>query len=319
MTDAALPAAAHADDRSPWPGRLAAWTLWAAVPLILFGGTVTTLRAGMAEDGWLHPENQFLWLMPWARRISSAGLFVEHHHRELGTLVGLLAIGTVVVTCVHERRLGPILAAVLALAAVIVQGAIGGFRVLENNPQLAFLHGALGQAVFALLAAVALYLSRGWSRAPRVRWTARTGLALAPFAALLVYGQIVLGAWLRHGHSSVALSLHVLGALAALGALLALAHGLKSAAQRPEARGEPARLLRRQGRRVLTLLAAQVALGVLATIAIYSWSGGMQSQTIHPGEVVFATAHVAVGALLLAVCVNAALWSRRLDASGAPA
>ena len=41
----------RASGASPWPRRFALATLAAALPLILFGGTVTTLRQGMAEDG----------------------------------------------------------------------------------------------------------------------------------------------------------------------------------------------------------------------------------------------------------------------------
>ena len=161
------------DSTSRWPSRLARWTLYAAIPLVLFGGTVTTMRAGMAEDGWWTPDGHLLWLYPWAMRIRNAGVFVEHHHRELGSLVGLLSLVTVIATWCFEKRWGPRLLALAGLTAVSVQGAIGGFRVLENDPQLAFLHGALGQAVFTLLAVVAIGLSS-------------TGLAVAPLTMVLV-------------------------------------------------------------------------------------------------------------------------------------
>ena len=60
---------------------------------MIFGATVTTLRAGMAESNWINPDGHFLWFYPLAMRIQNIGVFVEHHHRELGSLVGLLAIG----------------------------------------------------------------------------------------------------------------------------------------------------------------------------------------------------------------------------------
>ena len=40
------------DQSSPWPRRLALATWLGALPLVVLGGSVTTLRAGMAIDGW---------------------------------------------------------------------------------------------------------------------------------------------------------------------------------------------------------------------------------------------------------------------------
>ena len=76
---------------SPWPSRLGSWTLVASIPLILFGGTVTTMRAGMAENGWLQPDGYLLWTYPWALRVRSAGVFVEHQGHELFACRGLAA------------------------------------------------------------------------------------------------------------------------------------------------------------------------------------------------------------------------------------
>ena len=60
----------------------------------------------------------------------------------------------------------------------------------------------------------------------------------------------------------------------------------------------------------LWTLIAQFSLGVLATIAIYFISGGMEAE-VSVGEVAFATAHVFVGAVLLASVVAGAMFSRR--------
>lgn len=316
-TTSGAPTRAASPAPSPWPARLGRWTLVAAVPLVLFGGTVTTMRAGMAEDGWLTPDGHLLWLYPWAMRVANAGVFVEHHHRELGSLVGLLSIATVVATWVCERRWSPRLLAFAGLAAVSGQGAIGGFRVLENSPGLAFLHGTLGQAVFTLLAVVAIGLSRSWREAAPARFggaDGRPSLALpATLTLALVFGQATLGAWLRHGHAPIALVLHVAFAFAATGAVIFTARRFQRAAGALEAdEASAATRLRRAARRMHLLLGSQILLGVLAAAAIYMLSGGMKSRTIHPAELIFATAHVAVGALLLASIASAALWGARL-------
>ena len=239
-------APASAVEPSPWPGRLALWTLIAAVPLVLFGGLVTTMRAGMAEEGWLNPEGQFLFLMPWARRISSAGFFVEHHHRELGFIVGLLCIATVLATFALDPRKKAKAFALMGLLAVIGQGVIGGFRVLDNNVQLAFLHGALGQMVFAILAAVALVLSRKWRTVKHVPWTEDPGLfGLARGLVVVVWLQGAIGAYFRHNHSHAALGIHVLLALGVLVGILGLTRRLKDASARPEVPSCASGVLRR--------------------------------------------------------------------------
>lgn len=309
----------HVADRtsqtsSPWPGRLGAWTLVAAVPLVLFGGSVTTMRAGMAENGWLEPDGFLLWMYPWAMRVRDAGVFVEHHHRELGSLVGLLSIATVVATFLRDARWSARLLALGGLLAVSGQGVVGGLRVLENSPQLAFLHGALAQAVVSLLVLVAVVLDSRWrdarrlaagASAPAARWLVLT--------FLLVFGQAVLGAWLRHGHTPLALVLHASFALAAAGAVWAASTALLRGAQ-AAGDGAPAAaaVLLKQGRRLRWILLLQLVLGMGAVIAIYALSGGMEAQRIHPSELVFATAHVAVGALLLGALVSAAAWTARL-------
>ena len=132
-------------DIGRWDSKLPALFAWstliAALPLILVGGLITTLRAGMAEDGWFQPEGHWLWLYPWEKRVASLGRFVEHHHRELGTVVGFLSIATVVATYFAGAGKRAVRVALVGLFAVSFQGVVGGTRVLDNAPQLAFLHG----------------------------------------------------------------------------------------------------------------------------------------------------------------------------------
>jgi hypothetical protein len=77
-------------------------------------------------------------------------------------------------------------------------------------------------------------------------------------------------------------------------------------------------LLLRVRRNLHVLLGTQIALGALATFWIYEVSGGMQAR-VSMGEAIFATAHVAIGALLLAQVVSAAMWARRVVCSPATA
>jgi cytochrome c oxidase assembly protein subunit 15 len=272
------------------------------VPLIVFGGSVTTLEAGMAIEGWLVLEpgrgDHFLFFYPLEKWFRDAGTFVEHTHRLFGSLVGMLAIATVVATFASTRRRGARGVASAALLAVCAQGAIGGLRVLENSPKLAFLHGALGQAVFALLAVGAVVLCPRFARAERRTDQAALELRRAAFTALgVVYATIFLGAWLRHASSSAALVAHVLGVLLSAALLL----GLIGRLQTPECAH-----LAGARRRLIALLAAQFALG-LASFWMVFFVAAPGEPAVH--QSVFPTLHVLFGALLLGQTAAVALWA----------
>ena len=308
---------------SPWPRRIAWALLLASIPLILFGGTVTTLRAGMAEDGWLRPDGYLLWLYPLELRLRSAGVFVEHHHREIGSLVGLLAIALVLATWIGDKRRSARLLALGTLLAICVQGAIGGFRVLEANPELAFLHGALAHGVFALIGANAVVASRGWvaARPASFRATLRASTDGAMelwratvLAVAVVYGQIIAGAWLRHSGENLALLVHLILAAAALVAVLAAATSMGRHAAGARADDSGRALLARTARRLKVLLGIQLALGAASAIGVFGFSGGFEAE-VSGIELVFSTLHVLFGALLLLQTSNAALWVHRLAAA----
>jgi cytochrome c oxidase assembly protein subunit 15 len=287
-----------AEAASPWPRRLALWTLAAAVPLVFFGGTVTTLHAGLAIDGWLVLEpgrgDHFLWLYPVDKWFRDVGTFVEHTHRLFGSLVGLLAVATLVATFALDRRRSSRALATAALLGVVVQGVIGGLRVLEQSEDLAFLHGAIAQAVFALLGASWLAASSA-----AVPGEPAGSTRLAWVTAASVYLQIVAGAWLRHGGGVPALAVH--GVLAAVAGILVLilARSLGSAA------GSHA--LRRS---LLALLAIQFALGFAAFAVV--WLGPARASGAAPllGTSVFPTLHVLVGGALLLACVSSVFRAR---------
>ncbi len=271
---------------SPWPRRLALATLLAAIPLVFFGGTVTTLHAGLAIDGWLVLEpgrgDHFLWLYPVDKWFRDVGTFVEHSHRLLGSLVGLLAVATLVATFALDGRRTTRALASAALLGVVVQGVVGGLRVLEKSEDLAFLHGAIAQAVVALLGAS--WLASAMSR------ESTGSLRLAWLGAISAYAQIVAGAWLRHGGGVPALAVH--GILAAVVGILVILLA------RTFTSGAPA--LRRV---LLALLTTQFALGFAAFGVV--WLGPERASGAAPGlgSSVFPTLHVLIGGSLLLACV----------------
>jgi len=285
-------------------------TFLCAIPLIAFGGSITTLGAGMAVEGWWDAEGHFMPFFPLEKWFRDLGTFVEHTHRLFGMLVGLLAIGTVVVDLVKRAPARRTAMAFAALVAVSIQGAIGGFRVLENSPALAELHGLVAQIVFALLGLNALVHSRRWVTCDGVAPAAPRALALG--VAALVFVQITVGVYYRHDLRPVPLEditwllhLHLGLAVVVLAAVVVLGRQLASAASR--ATGGAARVLRAQKARLHALLGVQITLGLIAWL---SHSADEPERVTKP-LLVSSFLHVTFGALLLAAAAVAVAWTHR--------
>lgn len=195
----------NSDSISRWPNRWGKLLAGVSFVLIFFGGLVTTTVAGMAVPDWprTYGYNMFLypfydWFFgPW-------DLFVEHGHRLLGTLAGMLAILLVIATFRTSRSTMMRRFSVALLALVIFQGALGGIRVLRDDRLVANLHGVVGPAFFALVVAFCV-LSSQWYfqnvvRAERQQANlGRPGFfRWAVVLLVLCYLQLAVGSLLRH-------------------------------------------------------------------------------------------------------------------------
>ena len=307
-------------DRNSKSGRLArvlAWvTVCATVPLLLIGGTVTTLRVGMAVPDWPTTFGENMFTYPLSEMLANMAVFWEHSHRLWASGVGLLVILTAVATWAggHTGRAKAL--SLVALAAVIGQGILGGFRVLENSQQLAFLHGSIAQLVFAIFVMLAIVLSQSWNaveprpckRTPKLRrWSL--------LAVGSVYAQIVLGAWLRHSGSMLALALHGVLVLAVIFAVMKLMAALRESYEDGVAGEHDRSIFMRLRKRLALLLWGQVGLGIVTAVAVMVFSGGFDERPSQLEQIV-ATGHVALGALLFVTTVAAALWAHKLVTLG---
>ncbi len=273
----------------PGMHRFSVLTAASTLVLIIAGGLVTSNDAGLAVPDW---PLSFGRLMP----EMVGGVLYEHGHRMIASGVGLLTIVLAVWLWRSEprgwvRKLGA-----AALAAVIVQGLLGGLTVLLQLPvAVSVLHACLAQAFFCLTVAIAFVTSRSWLSAASSRPFRWPRLASAVTAA--VYLQLLLGAILRHAGTEAgskaeqivmpALAAHLLGALLVTVLVVALAIRLLWSES-----GAP----QRQGILLLGLLFSQLLLGVGAYMARVGALGAAGA----PLRVWAATSHVAVGAALLA-------------------
>jgi cytochrome c oxidase assembly protein subunit 15 len=299
----------------------------ATFPLIWVGGLVTTTDSGMAVPDWPTTFGYSMFSYPLDRWLGGSwNVFIEHAHRLLGAVTGLLTIVLAAALWIWDRRRLLRVLAVVAVAAVSFQGVLGGMRVVLDGRWLALLHGCLGPAFFVLCVVLAACTSRWWlARQDDGRLGSRLGwgrsLRLAAITSALAYVQLVLGALVRHGsHLSestwfqIALVFHVLGAAALAGHVALLScYVWADGRSTPGLRG-PALLM-------AALLLGQLALGGGAWITNYGWPAFVGQWAVAQGYVVVArgaaqtlitTGHVAVGSLIVAVAVTVVLRVGRL-------
>jgi cytochrome c oxidase assembly protein subunit 15 len=241
--------------------RLAVGTAAATCLLILLGGLVTNTGAALAVPDWPTTFGHNMFLYPWSGMVG--GVFYEHSHRLLGALVGLLTLALAAALWPLGGRLRALGA--VAVVAVVLQGVLGGLRVVLLQDALAIVHGCLAQAFFGLLAALIVLTWPGGDRRP-LRTVDGGTRTLVLLGAAVVYAQIVFGALLTHAGR---IDLHLLGALAVFALLPVVAARLRRGAD-PLARGV--------ARGLGVLLGVQLLLGVGSFLSRFSsvWIPGEQ-------------------------------------------
>jgi cytochrome c oxidase assembly protein subunit 15 len=189
---------------------LALLTAAATFPLIFMGGLVTSHGAGMSVPDWPNSYGYNMFLFP--PRLWIGGILYEHTHRLMGTVVGMLSIALVIVTWLKEERRWVKWLAAGTLLAVIVQGVLGGLRVVLVNLDIAIVHACFAQAFFCLAALVCVVTSRWWielgpkAEAPglAVRGTGRGLVTAGMVAVIVIYLQLIAGAIMRHADAGLA-------------------------------------------------------------------------------------------------------------------
>ena len=312
--------------QSPWPHRWAWLLACATFPLIWVGGLVTTTGAGMAFKDWLTSDGHFMLFYPWLD--SQGDKFVEHGHRLLGATVGFLAIGLVAVCYACQSSSAIRKYSLVILAGVILQGVLGGMRVVFDERTLALIHGCTGPAFFALCVGMVVVTSRWWQEVAPVAGTPGTKkfLRLAIITTTLAYLQLVVGAFVRHTpHMTSDSAAVVFQAAVYFHILLAVAitvHVGMLVWQAFRNRIE-------RGRTVVlaALIGVQILLGASTWVVKYGlprWAtaivGDLQfvntAENAHQAGII--TSHVAVGSLILVTALAIAMRAGRQLRMGLP-
>ena len=300
-----------------WRHRFGVATAAATLVLVFIGGLVTSTGSGLSVPDW--PLSYGMLMPPMV-----GGVFYEHTHRMVASLVGLLTLILAVWTARAEPRAGVRRLAWAALAVVVAQGVLGGLTVIYLLPTpVSVAHACLAQTFLCLVIALAYVTSREWltASAPPVDASGLRGAALT--AVIVVYLQLVIGAVMRHIGAGLAIPdfplafgrlvppltsgpvlVHFAHRVGALVVLVAVARLLVRAR-----RASDPRFLRLAGA-LFGLVLFQISLGA-ATV--------LTTKAVTP-----TTLHVATGAALLGGCWLVTLRAFRLRrpapaAAGAPA
>jgi heme A synthase len=202
----------------PWTRRLALVVAAATLAMLVAGGATTTMKSGDSEPAW--SVRFWEWFQPWSGLSKDVGgPFYELSHRQVGTVLGFLLLWLLGFLWRAEPRAWVRRAGWIAFGALVLQGVLGGVRVLMvNDPPWrewaegcfgsadnarivsSMAHAALGYALFACLCAIAWAAGGREPVRPRVdERAAASGLgALSLWLCAAVFAQLILGAWVRH-------------------------------------------------------------------------------------------------------------------------
>jgi len=297
-----------------------AWVL----TLVMLGAFTTSINAGMVFPDWplsngsLNPEG---WL-------TDVAMFAEHSHRLSAALMSIVTLAIAAWVWTAEARPWVRRLAVGAAALIFVQAAVGGLRVLLDPQHLdllntsvgrifAMAHAVLAQIYVGTLVVLALGLSRPWIEggAPSAPAPWRR---LGMWCCGLLIAQLAIAAVMRHSFAGLAIPTfphstvdggwlpavwnfkvgihfaHRLMAVVLTVALVALA--ARVWLDRRAATGA-----KRTALMLVALLALQIALGAASVLSYRDAN--------------YTTAHVIVGAALLALTTGLTAWGFRFRAA----
>jgi len=193
-----------------WLNRFAWFICVAAVLLICSGGMVTSKNVGLAVPDWPTTFGYNMFLFPASKWVG--GILFEHTHRLIASVVGFLTIILAIWLWRSESRRWVRNLGLIALAGVIVQGILGGLRVTMLKDEIGIFHACVAQAFLALLVVIALVTTNFWrllehdavnlqDKVPHIA-TIRN---IAAVVTLAIYVQLALGATMRHQHRDLSI------------------------------------------------------------------------------------------------------------------
>lgn len=300
----------HAMPTPVWLRRFTKIVAASTLFLIFAGAMVTSTDSGLAVPDWPNTYGQFMFSFPFSKMVG--GIFYEHGHRLIASTVGFLCIIQAVWLQRREPKRIVRTLGWLSLAAVIVQGILGGLTVRFFLPKsISISHAALAELFFCVNVAIAFFTSR-WYGSLSTMEKGDAPVRIAWGLTAIVFLQILAGAVMRHFGAGLAIPdfplsfgrlipefaskeivsayVHRMGGLLVAVSVIALAVRL-----RRYDRNHPLRAL---SQLLLAVVAAQILLG-----GYVIWSGKQPH---------IASLHVMLGASTLALSLILTLSARTL-------
>jgi heme A synthase len=223
--------------------------------------------------------------------------------------VGLVVVFGVALTGIllSVRGAGVRLLASFALVAVMIQGLLGGFRVMLNElvgTDLAAVHGVFAQIVLSLMVALAVLTERPRQLPAQVHSPDKAIGRAAIVLTILLFIQIIWGAIIRHNPTPLMQRLHFLTAFVALTLAVLI---LRSVFTQPSIHARVGIM----GALLVGLLTAQLYLGVEAWMLKFGAYTLPELVRITPEGAAIRTLHALIGSGILAVVLTLALRLRR--------
>lgn len=173
--------------------------------LIFVGSLITTFGGGLSVPDWPTTYGHFMFSFPLSQMVG--GIFYEHGHRMVASVVGCFTAIVTIWTLLKEKRQWVRRLAFFCFIAVLLQGGLGGLTVLFYLPTVVSVsHAILAQSFFILT----VVLAYSFSKERRLRQMEMAFIYDKSFAkrvlalVVLVYCQLILGAVMRHTDSGLA-------------------------------------------------------------------------------------------------------------------
>ena len=264
--------------------------------LVAAGASVTSKEAGLSVPDWPLSYGKVMPPM-------QGGVLFEHGHRMIATTVGFLTVVFAIWVWRVDKRAWMRWLSLIAVAAVILQGVLGGLTVLFLLPKFVSIgHACLAQLFFSTTVAMAVFTSRSWLESPTKfvedsGWPSLRSLVFS--VPILILVQLALGAAFRHKATGVIP--HIVGAMVVTAVILIVSIFVLTQAAAHAA-------LRQSALALLFIVFVQVFLGIAAYMARLAIANALETPL---PMVLFTVAHVAVGALTLAASVVLAIHVSR--------
>ena len=188
-----------------WVRRLSKLLVISTLLLIFAGALVKSHEVGLSVPDWPTSYGYQMFAFPFSDMIG--GIFYEHGHRMIATIVGLMTLILAFTIYYTDHRLWLKKTAFFALGLVIIQGLFGGLTVLLFLPTpVSVIHAILAQTFLM----VTILISYGLSKEKANRMlNENTDYKVLRFPTYLVtsivFIQLIIGALMRHTESGLAI------------------------------------------------------------------------------------------------------------------